>query len=111
MKLYTTLKRTAIAMAATVLTATQLTAQVATVTEISGFNPEFNVTPVIGSGYGPGALVAGGFETFCIDRDINISIPGVFYYNVDTNGIIPFGLQLSKGAAYLYSLFASNTLS
>ena len=101
--------------AMTFLSVAQASAQVATVTQIPGYfvggGGEFNVSPVIGTGYGADAIVNNGFETFCISRDVSIAIPGVYYYEVNTNGVFaPLNLPLVKGSAWLYSLFSDGTL-
>src|SRR4051812_24478474 len=98
-----------------VLAATQINAQVVTVTQIPGYgvgDGEFNVSPIIGSGYNPTVIVSNGFETFCLDRDTGITLGGTYFAFPDANGIyMPENLTLTKGTAYLYSQFAAGTLA
>jgi len=76
----------------------------------AGSGGEFNVAPVVGGGYGSQVLVAGGYETFCLNRDINITIPGLYNYILNADGSYPINQKLSKGTAWLYSHFATGTL-
>jgi hypothetical protein len=59
--------------------------------------------------YAPEATLNGGFETFCIQSTVDF-YPGANYNYVlsDTEST---GQKLSLGAAYLYSQFATGTLS
>jgi len=85
------------------------------VSQISGYaaggGGEFNVAPVVGAGYAPEVIVAGGFETFCLNREIGITIPGLYNYIVNADGSYPVNHKVTKGAAWLYSRFALGTLS
>ncbi len=109
-------------MALSLAAATQVGAITVTVSQIAGYagsDGEFNVNPVTGTGYAPSVLVAGGFETFCVARDVGISIPGTYDAVVNPNGTYVKQLPASpattatitKGTAYLYSQFASGVLS
>ena len=94
---------------------TNALAQTVTVSQIPGYHEaagEFNLTPIVGSGYGAAAIVNNGFESFCISRDTGIILPGTYYDFVNANGIyLPDNLTISKGTAYLYSQFAGGTLA
>ncbi len=90
-------------------------AQAVTVSQIPGYSAdagEFNLTPIVGSGYGAAAIVNNGFESFCISRAAGIELPGTYYDFVSANGVyLPDNLTISKGTAYLYSQFAGGTLT
>lgn len=84
----------------------------------SGSGGEFNIT---GSGlnanYNSLALVNGGFETFCLERGQNVSVP--MTYNAEISaGAKPGGTGasggtdlISFGTATLYGQFAAGTLT
>ncbi len=114
MKIQKTFKGFALATAAGLLVASAVAQQV-TVIQIPGYfadGGEFNVTPVIGTGYGAPALVGSGFESFCISRNAGITIPGTYFDTLSPAGIIiPGGLTVTKGSAWLYSQFSSGTLA
>jgi hypothetical protein len=105
------------AIAVSLAAATQVGALTVTVSSLGpNYNVgqgggEFNVTPITGTGYAPSVLVGGGFETFCVDRNIGITIPGTYNATVDATGAITGGQQVSLGTAYLYSQFATGVLA
>ncbi len=101
----------AIGIAAAFLSGMCASAINVTVTSIAGYGNEFNVNPVIGTGYAPSVIVNGGFETFCYDERPGITIPGTYNATVNTSGIDFLGLQMTAGAAWLYQQFASGTLA
>lgn len=78
---------------------------------------EFNIAPVIGTGYSSSVLMNGGYETFCIGEDVSLgSIPGIFYETINTNGVHAtdsFGgtKVMAAGTAWLYSQFATGVLT
>src|SRR4029077_13497304 len=71
------------------LAATTALAQQVTVSQIPGYHAndgEFNVVPVIGSGYDTSVVVNGGFETFCISRFAYLAtLPGQYFATVDAD--------------------------
>ena|ERR1039458_3026166 len=113
MKIQKLVRGMALAAVATLVATTALAQQV-TVSQIPGYHDndgEFNVTPIIGSGYSSSAVVNNGFETFCLSRNASITVPGLYYYSVSSAGIYqPDNLPITKGAAWLYSQFAAGTL-
>ena len=113
MKIHKTLRCCALAVVAGLLVANAAAQQV-TVSRIlvPGYGDEFNVTPIVGTGYSPLAVVSNGYETFCLSRNVNIGLPGSYFYLVDSNGIYqPDGLPITKGVAWLYSQFATGVLA
>ena len=67
---------------------------------------EFNISPdFTGGTYGPDVAIFGGFETFCIQANVNIIVPGT--YDAALSQQDGGGTPLSKGAAWLYQMFAS----
>jgi len=85
--------------------------QVLWVPGYTGGGGEFNVAPVIGSGYASSVLIGNGYETFCVSRSTGITIPGIYYQTVATNSVVqPDNKTMSKGTAWLYSQFAKGTL-
>ncbi len=114
MKAHKVLGGIALASALFVGTAGALAQQVVNVTQIPGYHAEsgeFNVTPIIGSGYGADAIVNNGFESFCISRNVGIILPGSYFSFLSPDGLfLPDGLTITKGTAWLYSLFAAGTL-
>ncbi len=114
MKTQKSIRCLALAAAAGLLLS-EAVAQQVTVIQIPGYHAdagEFNITPILGSGYGAAAVVNNGFETFCISRNAGITVPGTFYYSVSVNEIYqPDNLTISKGTAWLYSSFAAGTLA
>src|SRR5882724_3211038 len=114
------MKKTLITTIAVLLTAaTQVGAVTVNVTEVSGYNPgqgggEFNVNPVIGTGYSPSVIVGGGFETFCLSRNVGIIVPGTYNATVNANSVYDFDNSttktMAKGTAYLYQQFATGVL-
>ena len=116
------MKKTLIALlAASVASVLQVSAITVNVSTLSGYNAgqgggEFNINPVIGVGYSPLVAFGGGFETFCLSRDVGIIVPGSYDATVSASGTYvknySGGTQvLSRGTAYLYSQFALGTLS
>ena len=110
MKIQKTLKCFALATVAGLLVSNAVAQQV-TVSQIPGYfvpagpatpnagDGEFNVTPIRGAGYGADALVGGGFQTFCINRDAGITLPGNYFDTLSPAGIIiPGNLTVSKGS-------------
>lgn len=92
----------------------------------SGAGGEFNIAGYNAgtySLYSPLALVNNrfknlGFESYCLEYDEHISIPGVYTatqnpLNQAFNGGVNTNLgdTISQGTAYLYSLFATGTLA
>lgn len=82
----------------------------------SGNGGEFNITgtPFTGN-YASKAIVSGGFETFCVETDEFVGIPGQYYYSVSNSAIgggagRPDPDPISMGTAWLYSQFARGTL-
>lgn len=79
----------------------------------SGSGGEFNMAPVIGSGPAPSGYDADvlvnnsqgklGFETFCVDINLPISVPGT--YEIGAREAVP------NAVAYLYSEFSKGTLA
>ncbi len=112
MKIQKTLQGFALAAVAGLLVSSAV-AQV-TVSQIPGYfaaDGEFNVTPLRGAGYAAPALVAGGFQTFCIYRDTGIAIPGTYFDTLNAAGIyLPPNLNISKGSAWLYDQFSRGVL-
>jgi hypothetical protein len=97
----------------------QAGAIIVTVDKVNGYtggDGEFNVSPVIGSGYGAADLYANsfgniGFGTFCINRSVFIQVPGQYNATVISSGIDPNnGNQISLGTAWLFLQFAGGTL-
>jgi hypothetical protein len=109
------LSKTLMAASGALLVASGVFAQVVTVSQIDGYHAtdgEFNISPIVGSGYNPLVVISNGFETFCISRDTGIAIPGSYFYSVSAAGIyLPQGLTISKGTAWLYSQFTAGTLA
>src|ERR1017187_10973400 len=60
----------------------KLGATTVTIDRVSGYysgqGGEFNISQVIGGGYASSVLVGSGFETFCIEDSVNITIPGTY---------------------------------
>lgn len=88
------------------------------VTAIAGYSQtaptdggEFNISPVIGGGYSPKVIVNGGFETFCMDRNGTIVVPGTYNATINTSGTSLIGNTLTTGSAWLYQQFAAGTLA
>ena len=99
-------------IAAAVLTATQAIAIPVTVSQPSpGYGGghgggEFNISPnFTGATYGADVAIFGGFETFCVQANIDITVPGA--YNATLSATDSSGTALSAGTAYLYFLFAT----
>jgi hypothetical protein len=100
------------------------------ITRIGGYyagnGGEFNITPLTGfpvsnvlSYYSSSAIVNNGFESFCVEQNETVAIPGS-YNAVLNSGAVAGGVggqtspgfdPLSKGTAYLYSMFAAGTLN
>src|ERR1051326_6871305 len=103
------LTKTLMAAAGALLLASNVFAQTVNVSQIPGYfasDGEFNVNPVVGTGYDSSVIISNGFESFCISRNAGIAIPGSYYYNVSAAGIyLPDNLTISKGTALLYSQF------
>jgi hypothetical protein len=82
----------------------------------SGNGGEFNITgtPFTGN-YHPKAIVENGFETFCLEKNEFVTIPGKYYYSVSDSAMAggAGGPQdpISIGTAWLYSQFARGTLA
>jgi hypothetical protein len=107
-------------IAATVLTATHVMALVVTVDRVTGYyegsGGEYNVTPVTGVGYSSldqynnnfGQL---GYGTFCVDRDLSITVPGQYTAVIDPGAVTQNGNHISVGTAWLFQQFAQGTLS
>ncbi len=114
MKIQKTMKRLALASFAGWL-ASNAVAQQVTVSQIPGYSGsdgEFNVTPIVGAGYGPDVVVGGGFESFCISRNASITLPGTYFDTLSSAGIYqPDNLTITKGTAWLYSQFCNETLA
>lgn len=78
--------------------------------EFAANAPEFNAF------YNASAKYGDSFATFCLERNESLSIPGVYTYvkNVGTiNGGVGGGNPdpISRGTAYLYTLFATGALT
>jgi hypothetical protein len=76
--------------------------------------PDAGVTAMLGA-YSPFTMnyvQPGTFQTFCLEREVNIS-PNTTYNVVlnPTNYTLLSGKQLTLGAAYLYSQFATGALN
>ena len=107
------------AVAVTLAAATQVGALTVNVTTIAGYSSggggEFNVSPITGTGYAPSVLVGGGFETFCLSRNVGIIVPGTYNATVNASGVYDFDYSTTKtmavGTAYLYSQFAGGGLA
>ena len=101
-------------IAAAVLTATQAMAIPVKVTQPSpGYGGghgggEFNISPnITAANYGPDVAIFGGFQTFCVQANVDIVVPGT--YNATLSAFDSSGTALSKGTAYLFMLFATET--
>jgi hypothetical protein len=70
----------------------------------SGSGGEFNLDVLIGGPYASDVQVGGGFETFCSQKGINISVPGVYL----TGALSPVGVA---GVGFLYKAFVSGAMS
>lgn len=99
---------------------TQVQALTVTVDQVSGYwagsGGEFNVSPVTGVGYSSLDLYNNtsgqlGFGTFCIDRNVGITVPGQYTAVVNASGITSSGDAITLGTAWLFSQFAQGTLS
>ncbi|MBU6409553.1 MAG: VPDSG-CTERM sorting domain-containing protein [Verrucomicrobia bacterium] len=104
------------AAALSLISAAQVMATTINITRYNGYyksdGGEFNITPVIGNGdYASTVLVKGGYESFCIEADVNITIPGTYNATLSATDAAADGKALSKGTAYLYRKFATGTLS
>ncbi|MFO1487475.1 MAG: hypothetical protein U1F65_03260 [Verrucomicrobiota bacterium] len=108
------------ALAVSLAAATQVGALTVTVTQISGYSTgtggEFNVNPITGVGYAPSVIIGGGFETFCIAKNVGITIPGTYSATVNADGVYVTDYSggtktLSLGTAYLYQQFATGVLA
>jgi hypothetical protein len=67
---------------------------------------EFNISPNFTSGvYGPDVAIFGGFQTFCVEAQVDIVVPG--NYNATLSSQDASGTPLTAGAAWLYQLFAT----
>lgn len=87
----------------------------------SGVGGEFNITgfgAATNSLYDAKALVNGGFETFCLEMDEYVSIPGTYNAVINPNnqayggGVNSnTGDTISVGTAFLYSLFSQGALT
>ena len=109
-------------VAVSLAAATQVGALTVTVSQLSGYynttdgGGEFNINPVTGVGYAPSVLVGGGFETFCLARNLGINIPGSYNAVVNVNGTFASDSvggtsQITLGTAYLYHQFATGVLA
>jgi len=66
---------------------------------------EFNISPNFTGGiYGPDVAIFGGFQTFCVEAQIDIVVPG--NYDAVLSSQDASGTQLTLGTAWLYQLFA-----
>jgi hypothetical protein len=97
---------------ATLLTATQALAVPVVVSQPSpGYGGgqgggEFNISPnFTGGSYGPDVAIFGGFQTFCVQPNLDIVVPG--NYNAVLSSQDTSGHSLSLGTAWLYQLFAT----
>lgn len=87
----------------------------------SGNGGEFNLTatdsgPLQGlvSDYAPAATYGNGIETFCVEYNEHVSVPGNYYYQVSLAAIRGGQLvndPISVGTAWLYSQFAQGSLA
>jgi hypothetical protein len=83
-----------------------------------GGGGEFNAVTTgqdfLGNGYISSTIVNGGFETFCIQTEVDCG-PGVNYNYTEASATganaIQGGITLSEGAAYLYYEFATGNLT
>ena len=67
---------------------------------------EFNISPnFTGASYGPEVAIFGGFETFCVQANVGIIVPGT--YDAAVGQADSVGNPLTVGAAWLYQLYAS----
>jgi len=83
-----------------------------------GSGGEFNWIPQAGdpdsllASYSPLAVLGSGFESFCIQVDEHINFGGTYQYAISTSAKGPTGAdEISQGTAWLYSQFATGTLS
>lgn|ERR1022692_235595 len=107
-------------LVATAVATFQAGAIIVTVDQVAGYNAgdgEFNIAPVIGSGYGASDLYNNnsgglGFGTFCINRSVSIIVPGQYNATVIPSGVDPVsGNQISVGTAWLFLQFAQGSLA
>lgn len=87
-----------------------------------GSGGEFNLTPSEGLSwvlkyYSTEAKVGSGFESFCLETDEYVNLPGTYNAVVNPNNMAVQGGSntnagdiISKGTAYLYSQFAAGAL-
>src|SRR5438552_6510474 len=109
------------AIAVSLAAVTQVGALTVTVSTVSGYNAgqgggEFNVNPIVGVGYAPSVLVGGGFETFCLAKNVGIIVPGTYSAAVNVNGVYVSDYYggsktMALGTAYLYQQFATGSLA
>jgi hypothetical protein len=67
---------------------------------------EFNISPNFTGGvYGPDVAIFGGFQTFCVEAQVDIVVPG--NYNAALSSQDANGTQLTLGTAWLYQMFAT----
>jgi hypothetical protein len=101
-------------VAASLLTASGVWATTVTVTRPSpGYSyadgGEFNINPNFnGSAYGSDVALFGGFQTFCVQSAVNIPLPSVTC-TVTLSQQDSSRRPLTAGAAWLYSLWATET--
>lgn len=82
----------------------------------SGNGGEFNITGIGTGGNVAAASYNGGFETFCLEKDEFVTIPGFYNYAFSKEAYAggnntDSGDPISAGTAYLYYHFAKETLS
>jgi hypothetical protein len=68
-----------------------------------------NTTQSFIHNYSPSAVVGTGFETFCIETMVDFNPGQTYTYNLSS--VDSRGVNLSRGAAYLYSQFAKGILA
>jgi hypothetical protein len=70
------------------------------------------ITP--GNGAGSGTLVAGGFETFCLQKTEYMNFNTQFWYSTSSaakTATVGYKDEISVGTSYLYAQFAQGTLT
>lgn len=65
-------------------------------------------TPSYLANYAPSAIISGGFETFCLEVAVDVSVGTPYSYTLGQT--TSEGTTLSLGAAYLYYLFGTGEL-
>ncbi len=119
------MKKILFAISTAALLASNVGAVLVTVDRVPGYyvgsGGEFNISPVLIGGYAASALAVNrygnvGFESFCIEFNEHVSIPGTYQAVVNPAGAIAGGVSggnpdpISLGTAWLYYRFATGSL-